>query len=101
VVKGRWYITEHAVNGYVFARRWPKDDEHWQLAESELIRISEDASYRRTDRHGRELWRSPSRTGGGLRWVIDPRPHPGGPLPRVAWVGFGKPPDHFFEPDPA
>jgi len=96
---GRWYITEHAVNCYVRALRWPDTDANWERAQAELIRGSTEASYRRTDRQGRELWRSPKRTGGGLRWVVDPRPHAGGPLPRVAWVGFGAPPAALFERD--
>jgi hypothetical protein len=91
----RWYVTEHAVDRYVFARRWPRDDAHWQRAEAELLELSAHASYR--ERHGAiEVWRSPKRTGGGLRWVIDTRPHPGGPLARVVWVGYSAPPSRYY-----
>lgn len=93
-----WYVTEHAVNCYVFARHWPDDDQHWERAEAELLDMCSAATFRARDRLGRELWRSPRRSGRGLRWVIDPRAHPGGPLPAVVWVGYAAPPVRYFDP---
>jgi hypothetical protein len=66
-------------------------------AEDALEAMAPAAAYRERDRYGRELWRSPRRTGGGLRWVIDPRVK-APDLPEVIWVGFGAPPSRVWAP---
>lgn len=112
--RARWYITRHAVERYMYARRWPDDDPHWERAEAELLDTCNDAALRGTDAQRRELWRSPKQpragrvrccsrhdppmTGGALRWVVDPRPHPGGELPAVVWVGYGAPSSRYYGP---
>jgi len=96
----RWYLTDSAVNCFVFARRYPDTNEALRQAESELEAMIETAGFRQRDRYGRELWRSPKRTGGALRWVLDPRPgaHSSDKRPRVIWVGFGAPPSRVWAP---
>jgi len=93
VTGDRWYLTDSAVNCYVFARRWTDSAESLLRAEAELLRLMPDAAFRARDTYGRELWRSPKNTGGGLRWVVDPRPHPHPTdrRPRVLWVGQARP----------
>lgn len=77
-------------------RHWPDDDAHFARAEDELLAMSAAATFKERRQHF-EAWRSPKRTGGGLHWLIDTRPHPGGTLPRVIWVGLGAVPfDHFL-----
>ena len=96
----RWYITQHAVQRYMHARRWPDDDAHFERAEDELLEMSAHANFRRREKHLEE-WRSPRRTGGGLRWLVDtrrPATFVGGiPLARVVWVGYHAAPfEHFL-----
>lgn len=94
-----WHITHSACQRYAFALRWPASDEDIIItrATEELTRLAGAASYRERDRYGRELWKSPKRTGGGLRWVIDPRV-PAGQLPDVIWVGRGAPAGNVWAP---
>ena len=97
-------MTHSALVAYAFARRWAgsreateHDDRVLSQARGELERLMSGAGYRERDRYGREMWRSPKRTGGGLRWVIDPRVQPPN-LPDVIWVGFGAPPARVWAP---
>lgn len=96
-----WYITDHAITCYLHARGWPDNEANAHRAELELEQLSAAATYRSADTMGRELWRSPKRRGAGLRWVVDPRRYAGSPLPRVAWVGHGRPPTTLFAASPA
>ena len=98
-----WRITESAIDRYLHARHWRATHASTRhTAKAELERMKSAARYRRTDRFGRELWRSPSsKTGGnGMRWVIDTRdaddPSELAECPRVIWVGFGAPPLHVW-----
>ena len=61
-----WYLTDSAVNCFVFARRYPASDESMERAERELKELMSRATFRKRDRYGRELWRSPRRTDSGL-----------------------------------
>jgi hypothetical protein len=103
-MKSRWYITHSAVNSYVNARKWPDDDAHFEKAEDALLQMCGEAEFRSRDTEGRELWKSPRRTGSGLRWVVDrrqPQLTRGAikdPRPRVIWVGYGRPPEHLWTP---
>lgn len=99
-----WHLTRTALVTYAFARRWTRSrdeaDQREDLldrAEEDLTRLQTGAGFRESDRYGRELWRSPKRTGGGLRWVIDPRMK-APDLPQVIWVGFGAPPNGTWAP---
>ena len=99
-----WHLTHTALVSYAFARGWVQtreaaehDDGVLNDAEDGLTCLMPAAGYRARDRYGRELWRSPKRTGGGLRWVIDPRVQPPN-LPEVIWVGFGAPPTRVWAP---
>jgi hypothetical protein len=96
----RWFLTESAVNCFVFVRRYPSDNDAKRQAESELAAMIPAASFRQRDRYGRQLWRSPRRTGGALRWIVDPRPgaHSSDKRPRVIWVGCGAPPFRVWAP---
>lgn len=97
--KPRWYLTDSAVNCFVFERRYPDTDAMLRRAEAELEALMPNAGYRQRDRYGRQLWRSPRRTGGALRWVVDPRPHhPVDRRPRVIWVGCCAPPGRVWAP---
>jgi hypothetical protein len=97
----KWYLTDSAVNCFVFARRYPDSDRSMRRAEAELEAMMPQAGFRERDRYGRELWRSPRRTGAGLRWVVDPRPtQRREKRPRVIWVGYGAPPISVWAPMP-
>lgn len=93
-----WYLTDSAVNCFVFVKRYPDTDEAMVDAEAELVAMMPYAMFRASDRYGRQLWRSPRRTGGGLRWVVDPRPKLPDKRPRVLWVGWSAPPSRVWAP---
>ena len=91
----RWTLTEFAIRRGAHALRCSVD-----AAEDRLYELMPTATYRETDRQGRELWRSP-KSAHGLRWVLDDaRPGPGGQSPRVVWVGQGAPPAEHWDPAP-
>jgi hypothetical protein len=90
-----WHITAHAAERYMHARRWPDTEASYQRALDELGELHEHATYRETDAHGRELWRSSPRHG-GLRWVVVAATRRGD-LPSVVWVGQGRPPASAWE----
>lgn len=99
-----WHVTHTAIIEYAFARRWVRSRDEAERDEDVLDRALDAleaaqaaAGYRDSDRYGRELWRSPKRTGGGLRWIIDPRVSHG-ERPQVIWVGMGAPPARCWAP---
>jgi hypothetical protein len=94
----KWYLTDSAVNCFVFLRRYPDSDESMRRAEAELEKMIPHAGFRARDRYGRQMYRSPKRTGGALRWVVDPRPRLPDQRPRVIWVGRGVPPAGVWAP---
>jgi hypothetical protein len=88
-----WHLTQHAIERYQHVRGWRTADD--ARARIELQELAQHATYR-DGVDGLERWRSPKRSGGGLRWLIDTRVARGD-LPRVVWVGYGAPPlDHFL-----
>jgi hypothetical protein len=92
---GRWYITHHAIERYMFARRMPDTDAAFERAERELIGLMRTATHRET-RGDLQLWRSPQHTGRGLRWIVSFAKRPEGELPQVVWVGQGRPPKKWW-----
>lgn len=97
-----WHITDSAVARYAHARGWHVSGDYHSIpkdirdrCEGGLEEVCKIASYRARDRYGRELWRTPKRTGGGLRIVIDPRE---GPTAAIIWCGYGAPPARVFAP---
>lgn len=95
-----WYVTEAAVESWIFMQRYPDDDTHFDRADDELAKLvgllDPVATLRETDGQGRQLHRTgrmhrhslPSKT-----WlVVDPRSRKGGRLPALIWAGQGRPP---------
>lgn len=86
----RWHLTEFALRRGAHVLRCSVD-----AAEDLLCELMPTATYRETDRAGRELWRSP-KSAHGLRWVLDVDADP----PRVVWVGQAAPPEQHWDPAP-
>jgi hypothetical protein len=93
-VSGRWYITHHAIERYMFARRMPDTDEAFERAESEMIEMMPRTAHKQTI-GSMQLWRSGARDR-QLRWVVSTAPHPHGDLPQVVWVGYARPPEQWW-----
>jgi hypothetical protein len=81
----RWYITQHAVDRYVHAMRWPGSDASWERAESALPAMCAHATYRATDRQSREEWRSSAEqaAAGCAGWSTLDRTRAGSRPPRL------------------
>lgn len=90
-----WHVTHSAAKRYAYAMRWFVED--IKRAELELTELMGAAKYKKRDRYGREMWRSPRRTGRALRWIVDPRV-PNSMLPELVWVGQGTPPIQLWSP---
>jgi hypothetical protein len=89
-----WRITLSATKRYAYAMRWAAEDE--DRARRELLAMAARTHYVSSDRYDREQWRSPSRSDGGLRWVITPRSEDG--LAKVVWVGHSRPSESVWQP---
>lgn len=89
-----WQITPDAVQRYMHARQWGREEG----VREELEELAEHAQCKQVDDDGRELWRSPQsrQNGAGLRWVVHPPRRPGD-LPYVLWVGYSRPPTSLFD----
>ena len=92
-----WRMTRSACADYARIKRW--DGYIQRRAAAALARLAQRAHWVDTDRHGRELWRSP-RADRHLRWVVDPRQLYSYPsaAARVLWVGYSKPPERLWAP---
>jgi len=95
----RWQISDHAVHCYLHVRGWSATDANRDHAITALTELMPGATFRETDSQFREMWRSPKRTGGGLRWLVDTRTHAGRLEARVIWVGQGRPPAEMWSPE--
>lgn len=97
-----WHNTHNAIAGlhHVRTRRRLERDENetvFHELDGALQDIAERAHYVGTDRAGREQWRA-SKRDHGLRMVVDPRGSNGRQLPKLVWVGQGKPPESVWTP---
>jgi len=89
----RWYITQAAVEHWMRLRRYPDTDASFERAEDELMNLSEVARLKASDTDGRQLWRTGKPY--TARLVVDTRKlmrEDGRDLPRLIWVGQGRPP---------
>lgn len=103
-----WHNTHTAIAGLFHIRKKLKlDDQPSSVREEVIATYDEDlqgiasrAHFVEVDRYGRELWRAPKRDY-AARLVVDPRKDRTGPLdalPKLIWVGQGRPPDRVFAP---
>lgn len=102
MTKPPWHNTHNAISGLRYVRsraRLGKDqnENEFHGLDAELQRIADGAHYSSTDRAGREQWRAHKRDG-GLRLIVDARAASGGQLPKLVWVGQGKPPESVWTP---
>jgi len=97
-----WHNTHNAISGLRYVRsrsRLDRDqnENEFHGLDAELERIAGRAHYVSSDRAGREQWRS-TKSDHGLRMIVDPRGARGRALPKLVWVGQGKPPESVWTP---
>lgn len=102
MTKPPWHNTHNAISGLRYVRsrqRLDKDanENEFHALDGALQDIATRAHYLSTDRAGREQWRA-SKIDHGLRMIVDPRGATGKQLPKLVWVGQGKPPESVWTP---
>lgn len=98
-MKAAWYVTDAAVRDWLRVFRQPDSDEAYDQAEEAILDLIPAASLKATDSLGRQMWRTgrPQQ----VRFVVDTRKlmrQDGRDLPRLIWLGRGKPPGWAWDP---